>query len=99
MEQSQPFQAPLASALRPPWAVHRGFPSWIPPKVPGTGQKGGSPSGIRGQPTLLTLPGIWSWDPKEGRCMEVGLTAASQKRELHEIGTQQVATIIVIIWY
>lgn len=62
----------------------------------GIGQKGGPPRGITGQPSLLALPGIWSWDPKEGRGREVGLTAASHKRELHKVDTQQVATIIVI---
>lgn len=43
------------------------FPSWITPKIPRIGQKEGSPQGIRDQPTLLALPGIWSWDPKEGK--------------------------------
>lgn len=55
------------------------FPSWITPKIPRIGQKEGFPQGIRGQPTPLALPGIWSWDPKEGKSLEVGLTAASQK--------------------
>lgn len=54
------------------------LPSWITPKVPRIGQKEGYPQGIRGHLTLLALPGVW--DPKEGKVLEVGLTAASQKR-------------------
>lgn len=54
--------------------------SWIPPKVPGMVQKGSSTKRSRGSQLFSLCQEFGLGTPRKGGVLEVGLTAASQKR-------------------
>lgn len=70
-------------------------PSWIPPNVPGTGQKGVPPEEAGASPSLSARN--LGLDPKDGRGPGSRFNSCfTRERELHTAGTQQVATVIAV---
>ena len=70
-------------------------PSWIPQKYPERAEKR-FPRGSKGQ--VFSLGQEFGLGlPRKGGGLQVGCTAASQEREHHQAGPQQVATVTAII--